>query len=420
MAGHWDPSADSPDGVWRARMRSLQRATRALSSALTPDDVLAAIVQEAVAALDAQQGVVVLADDTDTTLLMRHVVGLDDGVEGRWRRIPMSMDVPLADVVRSGESVYVPTRDEMLERFPAVADEVGRGDRHAWAITPIGATDASPAGALMVAWTRSHTADRGERELLEAFADLCAPALGRAGVYERTAEVATALQTSLLPQAMPEVEGIDLHARYVPTGRGDVGGDWYDVLPLGDDRLALIVGDVVGHGVWAAAQMGQVRHALRTLAFVESDPIRILELFDGKVAQYGEAVMATAMVGFVDMGGGRFHYAEAGHPPVLIRRSDGHVDVLPASQRPPLGAHHGPVPGSASASADFRRGDTMLVYTDGLVERHGESIDDGLERLVGAFAIAPADPAAAADHLIAAMVGEILLDDLAVLLLRRT
>jgi serine phosphatase RsbU (regulator of sigma subunit) len=401
------------------RLTRLQRATRALSTALTPDEVLGTIVQEAVEALDAQQGTIVLADKARSVLRMRHIVGFADDVLTRWHEFPLAMEVPLAVVARTGHSMYVATREEMVQRYPAVAEEVTMSDRRAWAVAPVREVESAPAGALMVSWTEPHTLSPEDRQFFEAFADLCAPILRRAGAYEHTAEIATALQTSLLPSALPKVEGIDIHARYVPTGRGDVGGDWYDVLTLPGDRLGLIIGDVVGHGIRAAAQMSQIRHALRTLAFLEADPIRVLELFDTKVGQYGESVMATATVAFYDPAANQIEYAEAGHPPALLRRRDGGIEILATANRPPLGLHPGPSPRTASATVDFQIGDTLLLYTDGLIERPGEPIDAGLARLKEALGSCPTELPAAADHLVATMVEAELHDDLALLLLRR-
>jgi hypothetical protein len=397
----------------------LQRATQALGSALTPDEVVRIIVSESVRALGAQQGTIVLTDEDRDLLRMRHVVGFSGDVADRWHEFPATAPVPLAVVAATGESMFVGTRAEMFERFPAVADEVEHSDRQSWAIAPVPGPDGSPLGALMVSWTSPHRRAPGERELLESFAGLCAPVLRRAEAYVHVAEVATALQTSLLPPALPAIESVELHARYVPAGLGEVGGDWYDALRLPGGRLGLIVGDVVGHGIWAAAQMGQIRHALRTLAFLDPDPARVLETFDRKVAQYGESVMATAFVGYVDLGSGRLEYAQAGHPPGMVKRAGGGVEVLEPARKPPLGVEGEPSERFGSSRAELGRGDVLLLYTDGLVERRTEPIDDGIERLRAAFASAPGDLATAAGLLEDRVPEAVRSDDFALLLVKR-
>ena len=417
------PGAGPPDALDSPTVRRLlrlQRATRALSAALTPDEVLGAVVTEAVRALDAQHGTVVLADETGTMLQMRHIVGLPEDVAKRWHEFPLSTDVPLAEVTRTGRSLYIGSRKEMVERFPAIAREVEHSDRRAWVVAPIrDAGRGGRTGALMVSWTEPRAFTFDEHELVEAFAGLCGPVLQRAASYEQAAEVATALQTSLLPSNLPDVEGLEMHARYVPTGRGDVGGDWYDVVTLPDGRLGLIVGDVVGHGIWAAAQMGQIRHALRTLVFVEPDPLRALALFDEKVVAFRESVMATAIVMLLDLGASRLEYAEAGHLPPMIRRSDGTVEVLETAQRPPLGVVHGDRSDRGPAAVGFHRGDLLLVYTDGLVERRGEPIDEGLNRLRRVLAAARGDLPAVADRLAREVPETERRDDFALLLVSR-
>jgi serine phosphatase RsbU (regulator of sigma subunit) len=254
---------------------------------------------------------------------------------------------------------------------------------------------------------------------LESLADWCGPVLRRAGLYDRAAGTAAVLQTSLLPPALPLLEGLDIHARYVPSHRSDVGGDFYDVFALPEGRVGMVVGDAVGHGIAAATQMGQARHALRTLAFVEGDPLRVLELFDAKVAQFGENLMVTATVVFLDRQTGRIRYAQAGHPPGMIRRRNGRVTVLGSPQRPPLGVRATPRPGTASAEAEVHPGDTLVLYTDGLIERVGEPLDTGLARLEAALVSIPTDLNAAAERLLQELVAFGGDDDLALLLARR-
>jgi GAF domain-containing protein/anti-sigma regulatory factor (Ser/Thr protein kinase) len=225
----------------------------------------------------------------------------------------------------------------------------------------------------------------GQRELavLELAAARAAPGIERARLYdalEREHQVAMVLQRSLLPKRVVDVSGAAVAARYLPA-RDEVGGDWYDVIELPNGQLGVAIGDVVGHGLKAAALMGQLRTALHAYALQGNSPGRTLELVDRYVQNLGEAVMATAAYAIFNTDTGLVRYATAGHlPPVLVSAGGARLVEFPPAA--PLGAF--PYGSCPDYELRLASGDTLMLYTDGLVERRGVPLTDGLEELVSA------------------------------------
>jgi anti-sigma regulatory factor (Ser/Thr protein kinase)/putative methionine-R-sulfoxide reductase with GAF domain len=209
-----------------------------------------------------------------------------------------------------------------------------------------------------------------------------APAIERAQLLEtleRQHQGALALQRSLLPDRMPTVLGVEVATRYLPS-RDEVGGDWYDVIELRDGLVGIAIGDVAGHGVRAAALMGQLRTGLRAYALDEHPPGETLARLDRLLNAMPGGGMATAVYAILDPDAGTLTLATAGHLPPLLVGPDGarFGDVPPA---PPLGV----VRGARYRETTLDLGsDTLLLYTDGLVERRGERLDAGLDRLAAA------------------------------------
>ena len=199
-------------------------------------------------------------------------------------------------------------------------------------------------------------------------------------LYERERDVSHSLQLGLLGGGLPEVDGVVITAAYRPgTEMLEVGGDWYDAFSLPSGTIALVVGDVVGHGLEAAVAMGQLRGAVSALAQTGS-PAALLGRLDAFVENVPSAATATLAYVELDVDSGRIRYACAGHPPPLVvGAADGTAKYLWDGRSPPLGA----VLGDARAEAVDRLedGETLVLYTDGLIERRGESLDVGLERL---------------------------------------
>jgi anti-sigma regulatory factor (Ser/Thr protein kinase)/GAF domain-containing protein len=217
--------------------------------------------------------------------------------------------------------------------------------------------------------------------VLQLAAVRAAPAIERARLYaalEREHRLATMLQRSLLASRLPDIVGVSVAARYLPA-RDEVGGDWYDVIELPRGQLGLAIGDVVGHGIRAAALMGQIRTALRAYTFEGNGPGRTLELVDRYVRGLGDNAMATAAYAVLDTATGKLRYASAGHlPPLIARRDSGRaLEMTPA---PPLGAF--PYGSCPEYELSLDHGEMLVLYTDGLVERPRVPLNEGIERLL--------------------------------------
>ena len=231
-------------------------------------------------------------------------------------------------------------------------------------------------------------------------------------------DVALTLQRSLLPHALPDVFGARLAGRYVPAGQAlEIGGDFYDATPLPDGRVVVTIGDVAGHGVLAAAVMGQVRQTLRAYALEGHAPDALMTRLD-RLVHDAELVMTTCLCGVFDPASGMLSYSNAGHPPPLLRRADGSVEQLTAGLSNPLGATA--AARHSRAEVQLAEGDVLLLYTDGLVEQRGEVIDAGIGRLGDLLVQHGADAEVLCDELAAVLDPEGPADDVAILALERT
>jgi PAS domain S-box-containing protein len=214
-------------------------------------------------------------------------------------------------------------------------------------------------------------------------------------------DLVNSLQRALLPSNLPTVPGVTVAARHEASLSTVVGGDWYAVVPLPGDRLGIGIGDVAGHGLESVADMAAVRLTLRALAMGEADPAYVLGRVDEEVQRFQGHALITALYGVADPGAGTWVFANAGHCPAVIRRG-GVARLVDAPAQAPLGlgtAFRGeqhPLPSGA----------TLLLYTDGLVERRGEPLTVGFGRLLGAVDAGPDDPEALADHVLDAMLGD--------------
>ncbi|MET7877167.1 PP2C family protein-serine/threonine phosphatase [Micromonospora profundi] len=252
--------------------------------------------------------------------------------------------------------------------------------------------------------------------LLELVADRIGVA-NQARAHSLDQSAALALQRSLLPTELPKVPNLEMAARYVPGHVSGVGGDWYDVFPLPSGWLGVVIGDVSGHGLQSAVVMGRIRSALRAYALVSHDPAEALTLLDRKVNHFETGSLSTALYAMISPDGTTIKVSLAGHlRPVMVVPSEP-TALLPARVDPPLGIRHR-IPQRRSTTVDFPPGAVLVCYTDGLVERRGESIDTGIGRLAAAVPLEPAETVCAA--VMATLDTENPNDDIALLVIRRT
>ncbi|MFG2933544.1 ATP-binding SpoIIE family protein phosphatase [Streptomyces achromogenes] len=299
--------------------------------------------------------------------------------------------LPLLDqVLRSG-------RPRTLKSRKAVD-----GRSYTFTCTPVAEDGDRDAGVLVFATDVTDHAEAAER--LRA-------------AERRQRETAVTLQRSLLPQELEQPDDLRIAATYQPGGtEAAVGGDWYDVITLGGGRTALVIGDVMGRGVRAAAVMGQLRTAVRAYARLDLPPHEVLQLLDGLAAEIDANQIATCVYAIHDPNEGRLVYASAGHLPILVRDENGVVSRADEPTGPPLGTGgwiH------SSGCVALHPGATAVLYTDGLVERRDADLDEGIAALEGALAGATGTPQVVCDRLVrSAGVTADHDDDVAVLVLQ--
>ena len=253
-------------------------------------------------------------------------------------------------------------------------------------------------------------------ELLTLAADRAALAFERMMIYEREHEIAVTLQQSVLPGRLPELERLDVAVRYLP-GRNEleVGGDWYDVIDLGNNRAGLVVGDVVGKGVIAASAMAQLRNALRVYALDGLKPSSVLARL-GELARTVGTPFATVAYMVIDYERGVCRYASAGHPPPLHLRRGWPSVFLEGGRSTPIGI--GLDTRSRQASIELEPGDLLLLYTDGLVESRTLSLNEGMDRLCEAAESGPEALDDLLDHVGTQLAVETRQDDVAMVAIR--
>jgi serine phosphatase RsbU (regulator of sigma subunit) len=238
-------------------------------------------------------------------------------------------------------------------------------------------------------------------------------------LYQQQRDVATTLQHALLPRAFPEIPSVEFAARYIPSTSGAaVGGDWYSVVSVAEGQFAFVVGDVSGHDIGAASVMGAMRYTVRTLAKLGFSPAEILDRTNQEIDISTDGYFATVLVGTVDLVRSEVTLSSAGHPPpVMVDRAGGRGGRFPVVPTgPPLGVTSQRY---TSVTTPFDPGDILVAYTDGLVERRGEDIDLGLQRLVAIATRSTSSADGLVDGLVSELVGTANADDVAILAISR-
>ncbi|WP_405676641.1 SpoIIE family protein phosphatase [Streptomyces sp. NBC_01511] len=406
-----DPRADALTGRgpvagdWRrSREAFLLDAGRALAEARSTAEVLRVAASLSMPGFSPEGLAVFGVEGERLTVIGHH--GNPDGAEELFTDMSVNTDYPAAEVARTGRAIYLPTAEEYQDRYPATWSMVKGFGRQSWAYVPL-IVAGRTMGAWMAAFKNPVTFTPDERSVLTTVARMLAQALARAEVTETERELSLGLQRSMMPTLGPDIPGMSVAARYVPTGGGlQVGGDWYDIIPLpGSGKVALVIGDVQGHDVRAAGLMGQLRIALRAYAAEGHRPDAVLSrasrflhgMYEFSTTRgrthpdqgdeeeapdhdaYTVPRFATCLYMEVDPDSGTLDIARAGHPDPVIRSADGTALIRQTAGGLPLGIE---------ADSDYpttrvvlEPGDTLMLCTDGLIETGGHDMLSGWTRL---------------------------------------
>jgi GAF domain-containing protein/anti-sigma regulatory factor (Ser/Thr protein kinase) len=394
------------------RLRRIESITEvALHHVALDDDVIERLLARVLHVLDADTAALYVAAGATQVVVARDVGGSGERIE---RDVSLPPGGGFAGLVAErGEPVSVADVTEVEIYSPLL--------REAQLTSLLGVPlriENRLLGVLHIGTLGRRAFSDSDLSLLELAGERLAVALG-SRMYEREHFVAETLQRSLLPATLPELPAAAVAARYLPGEGEAVGGDWYDVIPLRDGRVALAMGDVVSRGVRAASVMGQLRNAMRAYALDGHEAAAVVDRLHGVARGMDGRELATLVYAIYDASRGTLTYATAGHPPPLVLRADGGCDMLEEGRGPPLGAladaHY------EEARAELGPGETLLLYTDGIVERRDMWIDEGLELLADAArAGADREPDELLDHLTHTLLGKSGADDDVALLALRT
>ncbi|MDF6043687.1 SpoIIE family protein phosphatase [Streptomyces sp. JH14] len=423
-------------GDWRrSREAFLLDAGRALAEARSTEEVLRVAASLSMPGFS-PDGLAVFGVAGDRLTITGHH-GQTMGDEDPFNDMPLETDYPAAEVVRTGRAIYLPSPEEYRRRFPVTWPLASRFGRRSWAFLPL-IVSGRTMGAWMAGFRHPVSFSPDERSVLTTVARMLAQALARAGEAETERELSQGLQRSMMPTLDPDIPGMTVAARYVPTGGGlQVGGDWYDMIPLPNGRIALVIGDVQGHDVRAAGLMGQLRIALRAYASEGHSPDAVLSrasrFLSGLTDAYDDGKQtgprfATCLYAEADPETGTLDIARAGHPDPVVISSDGTAVIRQTGGGLPLGIETDT--DYPTTRVVLQPGDTIMLCTDGLIETGGHDLTTGWDRLRPVLEQHTGDLEKLADALVQAVHGptshyttgplaDRREDDIAVLVLRR-
>ncbi|MGP4011874.1 SpoIIE family protein phosphatase [Streptomyces sp. 4N124] len=353
-------------------------------------------------------------DGVPDTTTMWHRVALEHTDEpGRWddvvpvgEAMPFPAHTPFFQCMTSGEPVLVPRISEQMGH--AIASQFEKRDirplitGRSMLVVPLKARNVVLGFMILLRHPERVEFNDMDRVTGAELAARAGLVLDNARMYTYQESVAETLQDSMLPHIPPRMAGCDIATRYLPgTLLGRVGGDWFDSVKLPGARTALVVGDVMGHGLNSAAMMGQLRTAVQTMAALDLPPAQLLRNLDDLAQRLGDTYLATCLYAVYDPIASELHIANAGHiPPVLVRAEDGHSELLDLPTGAPIGV--GGVPFEA-VRVRVEPGDRLVMCTDGLVEVRGEDIGVGLATLCESAAHPAASMDDACDTIIRAL-----------------
>ncbi len=352
----------------------------ALARTMTVADVRDAVALEGLPLLGAVGGGILVADEGRSTMRALGWSGPDPAVAAVWQEYSFTERTPGTEAYLRGEPVVVSDADELRRRYPRVAATIDALGPHTVAAFPL-VSAGERLGVLAVLFVPERQLTAPDHQFLSTVAAMTAQALLRARLFDAEKRSIAALQRSLLPRGLPAVPALDVAARYdASDSTTEIGGDWYDVISLPGQGVGLVMGDVEGHDLGAAALMGLVRSAVRAYALDGQPPAVILERTNVFLADLDLGRIVTLVYAQLHPSEFLITTASAGHPPALVAAPDGTVFDVPIDIGPPLGACDGG-PLWPETTSTLPEDAALVLFTDGLVERRGEDIDRGIDRI---------------------------------------
>jgi phosphoserine phosphatase RsbU/P len=401
------------------RLENLGALTDATLTRLDVDDLLVELLGRVREILDVDTASVLMLDAGSGVLVARAARGIEDEVR-QGVRVPLG--VGFAGRIAATRK---PARLDRVDATTVVNPVLWEKGVKVMLGVPLLSGD-EVLGVLYVGRLSDRSFGDEDMHLLQIVADRIAGATqARALAIERAAT--RLLERSLLPGTLPSCPGLAFATRYVPTEERNVGGDWYDLFMLPDGQLWVVVGDVAGHGVQAAVVMGRIRSALRAYALLDTSPAHVLDLVDRKVHQFEMDTFATVACAVTSPPYEALTIALAGHLPPVVAAPGQSATFPDVQSSPPIGASRWSSGTTPAVLAAARRSTTITLapgsvaafYTDGLIERRGESIDVGLERLRDVTT--PGPPERVAADIMRDLIGNtITTDDIALVVLGRS
>ncbi|CAM5696041.1 SpoIIE family protein phosphatase [Streptomyces viridifaciens] len=386
----------------------------ALTEAIGVQDVVRMVSEQIVPAFGGQAFAVLMAEGGRLRIVGHR--GYPPGQIDQFDGTPLTESTPGVQASTNAVPAFFENRAELELLYPNRPET--QDGMAAWAYLPL-VTSRRLIGTCVLAFAEPHHFDLEERAVLTSLGGLIAQALDRARLYDTKLGLAQGLQENLLPHVLPVVPGLEVSARYLPCTEGmDVGGDFYDVMRVGPDSVAVVIGDVQGHNVNAAALMGQVRTAVRAFAAADADPSTVLARTNRLLTDLDTTLLASCTYLRVDLAAREASLATAGHPVPLLYRPDGRAEVV----EPPIGLvlNVDPAAEYPQLRLALPVGTTLVLYTDGLIETPGADLDRALSDLIATLGRHGAQPLA---RLADALIGQAghtdhRTDDIALLLIR--
>lgn len=358
----------------------LAELTRRLSACDAVEEVTAAIIDLGPDLLDAPLVSTAILDTERRCLVMHHGTLTPRDLSKKYGTISLDSSTPHGDALRTRLSVVLAGSDEMSALYPDLAVDARQVGLETLVFIPLFAPDGWAIGTLSIGWREHVQLSAAAWAFIDTTAELCAQAMVRCRLADARRDLVLSMQLELLP-TMPTINGLDLAVHYAPA-RHEIGfgGDWYDAIELDPDSTAIVVGDVCGHGVRAAARMTEIRSTVGALIRLYPDDLGMVLVRAGEMFKhFDDPYLATVAIWVLNSATSSISYISAGHPPAVLVQPDGSWTALEGGRGTVLG--QAIESGFAPAAASWPVGAVLAAFTDGLVERRDRRLDDGIAHL---------------------------------------